>query len=114
MASFFELLHSYTSFKEGGDGLQWRLKGNGVFDIRSYYLALRDNQPVTFPWKAIWGVHAPRRVAFFVWSASWGRILTANNLMRRGYQLAGWCCMCCRDGETINHLLIRCDLAFGL
>ena len=34
--------------------------------------------------------------------------------MRRGYQLAGWCCMCRRDAETINHLLIHCDLAFGL
>ena len=49
MASFFELLHSYISFKEGGDGLPWRLKGNGVFDIMSYYLALRDNHTVTFP-----------------------------------------------------------------
>uniref|UniRef100_A0A2N9GIF8 Reverse transcriptase zinc-binding domain-containing protein n=1 Tax=Fagus sylvatica TaxID=28930 RepID=A0A2N9GIF8_FAGSY len=91
VASFFELLHAHTAFKEGGDGLRWRLKSNGVFDIRSYYLALRDNQPVTFPWKAIWGVHAPRRVAFFAWSASWGRILTTDILMRRGYQLAGWC-----------------------
>ena len=53
VASFFELLHAHTAFKEGGDGLRWRLKSNGVFDIRSYYLALRDNQPVTFPWKAI-------------------------------------------------------------
>uniref|UniRef100_A0A2N9ECT1 Reverse transcriptase zinc-binding domain-containing protein n=1 Tax=Fagus sylvatica TaxID=28930 RepID=A0A2N9ECT1_FAGSY len=42
------------------------------------------------------------------------RILTADNLMRRGYQLAGWCCMCRRDGETINHLLIHCELAYGL
>jgi hypothetical protein len=114
VASFFELLHAHTAFKEGGNGLRWRLKSNGAFDIRSFYLALRDNQPVTFPWKAIWGVHAPRRVAFFAWSASWGRILTTDILMRRGYQLAGWCCMCRRDGETINHLLIHCDLAFGL
>uniref|UniRef100_A0A2N9GID8 OBG-type G domain-containing protein n=1 Tax=Fagus sylvatica TaxID=28930 RepID=A0A2N9GID8_FAGSY len=91
VASFFELLHSHTSFKEGGDGLRWRLTSNGIFTIRSYYLALRDNHSVTFPWKAIWGVHAPRRVAFFAWTASWGRILTADNLMRRGYQLAGWC-----------------------
>ena len=33
--------------------------------------------------------------------------------MRRVYQLAGWCCMC-RDGETINNLLIHCDMAVGL
>jgi hypothetical protein len=114
VATFFELLHSHSSFREGGDGLRWRLKGNGIFDIRSFYSALRHAQPVTFPWKAIWGVHAPKRVSFFVWSAVWGRILTVDNLMRRGYQLAGWCCMCQRDGETINHLLIHCDKAVGL
>jgi hypothetical protein len=114
VASFFEFLHSHTSFREGGDGLRWSLKGNGVFDIRSFYLALSGKQPVTFPWNAIWGVHAPTRVSFFAWSASWGRILTTDNLMRRGYQLAGWCCMCRRDGETISYLLLHCEMIFGL
>jgi hypothetical protein len=30
--------------------------------------------------KGIWGVKAPRRVAFFVWMAAWGKILTCDNL----------------------------------
>jgi hypothetical protein len=34
VASFFEFLHSHSSFKVGANGLRWRLKGNGVFDIR--------------------------------------------------------------------------------
>ena len=114
VASFFEFLHSNSSFREGGDGLRWRLKGNEFFDIRSFYSALRHSHPVIFPWKAIWGVHAPKRVSFFAWSASWGRILTADNLMLRGYHLVGWCCMCRWDGETINHLLIHCEMAGGL
>jgi hypothetical protein len=66
VASFFDFLLSHTQFKEGGDGLRWRLKGNGLFDIKSFYNALRDFHPVRFPWKAIWGVHTPRRVSFFV------------------------------------------------
>uniref|UniRef100_A0A2N9EU99 ubiquitinyl hydrolase 1 n=1 Tax=Fagus sylvatica TaxID=28930 RepID=A0A2N9EU99_FAGSY len=93
VASFFELLHSQSSFREGGDGLRWRLKSNGIFDVRSFYSALRHTQPVTFPWKAIWGVNAPKRVSFFAWSAAWGRILTVDNLMRRGCVLdlfLGW------------------------
>ena len=64
VASFFELLHSHSSFRKGGDGLRWRLKGNGVFDIRSFYSALRHKQPMTFHWKAIWGVHAPEEGLF--------------------------------------------------
>ena len=49
VATFFELLHSHSSFREGGDGLRWRLKGNEIFDIRSFYSTLRHTQPVTFP-----------------------------------------------------------------
>jgi hypothetical protein len=114
VASFFECLHSHDSFRHGVDCLRWRLKGDGVFDIRSFYSALRDAPPVTFPWKAIWGVRVPKRVAFFTWSAMWGRILSADNLMRRGFHLAGRCYMCQSEGETIRHLLLHCPTAMEL
>jgi hypothetical protein len=45
----FEFLHYHASFKEGGDGLRLRLKGNGVFDIRSFYSVLRGSQTSEFP-----------------------------------------------------------------
>ena len=114
VTSFFEFLQSHTYFKTGGDDLCWKLKGDGKFDIRSFYIALCDFQPVTFPWKAIWGVHVPRRVSFFAWAATWGRILTTDNLKRRGYQLVGRCCMCRCNEETISHLLLHCEVAHGL
>ena len=28
--------------------------------------------------------------------------------MRKGYSLAGWCCMCRSDRETVSHLLLHC------
>ena len=59
-----------------------------------------------FPWRGIWGVKAPQRVAFFVWCAAWGNILTCDNLMRQGYALVRWRCMCWCNGETVDHLLL--------
>lgn len=35
----------------------------------------------------------------------WGKILTMDKLMRRGYALTGWCCMCCGNGKLVDHLL---------
>jgi hypothetical protein len=90
------------------------LKGNGLFDIKSFYNALRDFHPMRFPWKAIWGVHTPRKISFYVWAATWGRILTDDNLKQRGFQLAGWCSMCRCEGETISHLLLHCETTYGL
>ena len=30
------------------------------------------------------------------------------------YNLAGWCCLCRCDEETISHLLLHCSIAYGL
>ena len=57
------------------------------------------------------GVKAPRRVCFFIWIAAWGKILTCDNSMRKGYVLAGWYCMCRCCGETMDHLLLHCQVA---
>ena len=48
VASFFECLYSHVSFRNGADRIGWRLKRDGVFDIRSYYSALRGSQPMSF------------------------------------------------------------------
>jgi hypothetical protein len=113
VAEFFQFLHSHmvpnAAPNVAPDELRWKPCKDGVFTSRSYYYALIDRRGVRFPWKSIWRVKAPPRVAFFVWTATWGRILTCDNLMRRGYTMAGWCCMCCCDGETVDHLLLHCS-----
>uniref|UniRef100_A0A2N9HU94 Reverse transcriptase zinc-binding domain-containing protein n=1 Tax=Fagus sylvatica TaxID=28930 RepID=A0A2N9HU94_FAGSY len=66
------------------DGLRWKCRKAGVFDSRSFYEVLNDRPGVVFPWKSIWKAKAPPRVAFFIWSMAWGKILTSDNLMHRG------------------------------
>ncbi len=114
VVSFLHLLQSHLSSREVDDGLRWSLKKTGTFDIRSFYMALRDSSTVVFPWKSIWRTKAPRRACFFEWTAAWNRILTCDNLSKRGYTLTSWCCMCCSSGETVDHLLIHCPMASAL
>uniref|UniRef100_A0A7N2LQE6 Uncharacterized protein n=1 Tax=Quercus lobata TaxID=97700 RepID=A0A7N2LQE6_QUELO len=96
------------------DTLCWRLKGDGNFDTRSYYHAIRGASNSLFPWKGVWKPKIPKRVAFFLWTAAHGRILTLDNLMLRGRSLATWCCMCCCDGESVDHLLLHCPVTHSL
>ena len=52
------------------------------------------------------------RVRFLVWSAAWNKILTCDNLIKRGiYTMTSWCCMCKCNGETADLLLIHCHVA---
>jgi hypothetical protein len=50
-------------------------------------------------------------VAFFVWAAAMGRILTTDNLRRRRVIVMDWCCMCKEIGEFISHLFLHCSAA---
>jgi hypothetical protein len=67
-----------------------------------------------FPWKCVWRSQAPPRAAFFTWSAALGRILTLDNLRKRNIIIVDRCCLCKRDGESVDHILLHCNLASAL
>ena len=64
-----------------------------------------------FPWKGIWKVKIPKRVAFLLWTAVYGRILTLDNLILRGRSLANRYCMCCCNEESMDHIFLHCPVA---
>jgi hypothetical protein len=67
--SFFDRLYSSSTRHGEGDRLVWNPSRKGLFEVRSFYKELiRKGGPVVpcFPWKNIWRVKAPTRVAFFV------------------------------------------------
>jgi hypothetical protein len=111
VAAFFSLLHSHTPRSEEVDKLVWGPSRKGIFASRTFYQVLHNPPGICFPWKCIWRVKAPPRVAFFMWTAAWGRILTCENLKKKGFVLAGWCCMCKNAEETVDHLLLHCWFA---
>ena len=98
---------------QGEDRLCWKNDSHKEFEVRLYYRALTPCVG-TFPWKSIWKVKAPPRVAFFIWTASLGKILTMDNLQRRQIILVNWCCMCKNNGESVNHLLLHCPMPWEL
>jgi len=81
------------------------------FEVKTFYKALVCHEAASFPWKGIWRVKAPKRVEFFVWTAALGKILTHDNLRRRGIVVVEWCVMCKKHGESVDHLLLHCDVA---
>ena len=48
------------------------------------------------------------RLSYFNWDAAIGKILTTNNLHKRGFVIVDWCCLCKSDGESVSHLLLHC------
>ena len=117
LAASYSLLHFIqTLIPRGGgcDKLRWDLNGSGKFETRFFYHKIRNAAPSTFHLKGIWKVKVPKRVVFFIWTATHGQILILDNLMFRGRPLANRCCFCCCNAESVDHLLLFCPIALSL
>uniref|UniRef100_A0A2N9IWR4 CHD3-type chromatin-remodeling factor PICKLE n=1 Tax=Fagus sylvatica TaxID=28930 RepID=A0A2N9IWR4_FAGSY len=79
--------------------------------LPSWSCCIRAPLKAMVPWKSIWKTKALPRVAFFVWAAALGRILTTDNLRRRHIIVIDWCCMCKENDKSISHLLLPCSAA---
>jgi hypothetical protein len=62
----------------------------------------------------MWRTKAPPKATFFVWSAALGKILTLDNLRKRQVVVVNRCYMCKKDGESVDHLLLHCEVAHAL
>ena len=49
------------------------------------------------------------RVVFFVWEATWRKVLTLDHIQRRGWSLANRCFLCLKEEESVDHVLFHCD-----
>ena len=77
--------------------------------MKLFYMHLVPARDPPFPFRFVWNPWVPSKVDFFAWEASWGRMLTLDNLKRRGRALANRCFLCGEGEETIDHLLIHCS-----
>ena len=94
--------------------MTWKLTRYGVFNVGSYYYLLSGPLTDVFPRKSIQCVKVTKMVSFFLWTTAWGGILTINNMVKKGWPLVNWCCLCRYKGEIVDHLLIHCELSHVL
>ena len=108
---FFALMYSQKIRCGGEDKMCWIPSKRNIFEVKSYYHSLSSPAQAFVPWNSIWRVKAPLRVAFFVWTATIGKILTLDNLRKMNVMVMEWCYMCKHCGESIDHLLLHCEVA---
>jgi hypothetical protein len=111
MSRFFELLYSQQIRHCGEDKICWMPSKRKNFEVKSYYKMRVNSESVDGPWKIIWKSKALPRMAFFMWMAVLGKILTMDNLRKKNIIVTEWCCMCKKSGESIDHVLLHCEVA---
>ena len=84
---------------------------NEAFYMKIMYMMLDCSPQVVFPSRTIWNPVIPPIMGFFAWEASWRKILTLDQLKRRGRAFSNRCFLCEEDDEDINHMLLHCKNA---
>ncbi|XP_059623206.1 uncharacterized protein LOC132266370 [Cornus florida] len=107
---FLELLYRQRIVDGISDCWSWAATSHGCFEIRSFFRCLTDDHRAHFPWKAVWHSKAPLKVGFFAWTSVLGQIFTRDNLRRRNQVVINRCYMCLRDEESMDHLLLHCNM----
>jgi hypothetical protein len=113
-ASFFQVLHSAMVSRDRAYRLWWVSSKKGLFKVKSFFSSLACSEGKRFPWKSVWRTQASSRAAFFAWSAALSKILTMDNLRKMRIIIVDRCCLCKKDEESMNHLLLHYDVASAL
>ena len=100
---------------QGGHRLVWLPSPKKGFQVKCFYKALKlgNVRSTQFPWKFIWKARTRPRLAFFIWIAALGKVLTMDSLRKRTITIADRCYMCESNGESVDHLL-HCSIARDL
>ena len=98
------------SFKEK----KWTKSKDGRFSVKSLCKALDPERQGDFPARVIWNSMVPPRVSFFAWEATWKKVLTLDQIQRRGCPLANGCYLCLLEEKSIDHIRLHCELPRSL
>jgi hypothetical protein len=62
----------------------------------------------------VWQIQAPSKAVFFAWSAALSKILIVDNFRKMHVVIVDICCLCKRNEESVDHLLLHWDVASTL
>ena len=102
--ALFRRLHSYSFGSGTFDTMVWLETKDGDFSVWSFYSSLESRRVEPFPYDTVWNSWVPIRASFFfAREATWAKILTQDQLRRRGWKMPNRCYMCKAEEETGDH-----------
>ena len=84
---------------------------SGVYTMKDGYNSVHNSSRKEGIWKNVWCSDGLPKIYFFCWLFTHQKILTADNLKKRGIKGLSRCILCKRAEETQNHLFLECSFS---
>ena len=96
--------------------IRWGYSNRGTFSIKEAFQIQQSGEGYhqEEKWKKIWHHHFWPKIASFCWLLLRHRVLTWDNLLKRGMNGPSCCVLCFSAPETLDHLLEACGFASEL
>jgi hypothetical protein len=93
------------------DSITWKWSRTGEYSAASAYnIQFLGSFPM-FKASTIWKAKSEAKCYFFAWLATWKKVPTADNLMRKNWPCYPMCPLCFCIHETNDHLLMECNFS---
>jgi hypothetical protein len=101
------VIASSISFTDSEDQLIWQFESSGIYSSQSMYALVnfRGVKQIFLP--AVWKLKIPPRIQVFLWLFSQNKVMTRDNLRKRGMPKPLECSLC-KEIETVRHLFFEC------
>ncbi len=99
---------------DGSDVVNWKWTSSGRFSVSSAYSFLIFDGVEDRSTQLFWPLKIPLSIKIFLWLAARNRLLTADQLLRRGWLGPSVCFLCMANAERIDHILFDCPFATSL
>ena len=90
---------------------KWGWGSSGVYIVGHGFSALQPTHvDLLTPalGKLIWSSYGLLKITFFSWLLMHQKVLTGENLVKRGFLDPFHCCLCKEDSESSDHLFVDC------
>jgi hypothetical protein len=87
---------------------------SGFITVKNVYNALAKDywSTLIIGWRRqLWTWDLAHKIKLFLWLALENKILTWENLRKRGWEGPSFCSLCFRDEETVLHIFVSCTFS---
>lgn len=101
---------SSIAFTNDPDVVIWQYDKSGKYSSKLFYAIInfRGVLPIFVP--VVWKIEIPPKIQMFLWLQAHNRLMTVDNLLRRGI-VKPRSCQFCKEDESIAHLFFECVVA---